>query len=179
MKKLKRIYTAFLSASHKTHLLSIAGFAALLVIGAFVFEHGFGAAPCHLCWLARYGHWAILAAALGGMLLPEKARFGALAVVLLGAVYGLGLGIYHSLVQAKVIPGPSGCSGAPDFPADMASFQKFLENPTLPPRCDEVNFYLFGLSLPVWNIITMAFLMWIVYIVFMKRQKSRQKSKGE
>ena len=173
MKKIKHMYKTFLNTSHKTHLLFIAGFAALLIVGAFVLEHGFGADPCHLCWLARYGHWAILAAALIGALLPEKGRVWALVVVLLAAVYGFGLGIYHSLVQAKVIAGPSGCSGAPDFPSDMASFQKFLENPTVPPRCDEVSIYVFGLSLPLWNIIAMAFLAWVVYTLLRARQKSK------
>ena len=159
----------------RTHLVSFALFAAILVASAFIIEHGFNAAPCHLCWLQRYGHWAVLFIALSGALLPYRGQMLALRGVFLAALYGFILGVYHSLVQGKYIAGPSGCSGISALPTDLESFNKYLENPTLPPRCDEVGFAAFGISLPVWNVAVMAFLMAAVYIVYKHHKLQRLK----
>lgn len=175
MKSLLNLYTQFRQARHTFHFMAIATLAFVLIVSAFVIEHGFGAQPCHLCWHARYGHWAMLFLALVGFVAPQKYHVFMLKSLFLAALYGFGLGIYHSLVQAKVIAGPSGCSGAQALPTDIKSFNQFLANPTLPPRCDEASFYILGASLPVWNIITMAFLMLVIYDVLRISKNQQEK----
>lgn len=173
MKKLNTLREKFLAAGTRSHLLLFVLIGTGLVSGAFIIEYGFKAAPCHLCWLQRYGHWALLAIAFVGAFLPPRGKILALKGVFLAALYGFILGVYHSLVQAKVIPGPSSCSGASALPTDIESFSRYLENPTLPPRCDEVGFAFLGVSLPVWNIIAMALVMLVVYDVFKHIKKNQ------
>ena len=170
-----KVFQPLLNKTLRCHLLFFALFAAMLVAGAFVIEYGFKALPCHLCWLQRYGHWALLFIALFGSLLPYRGQMLALRGVFLVGLYGFIVGVYHSLVQGKFIAGPSGCSGISAMPTDHESFSKYLENPTLPPRCDEVGFAAFGISLPVWNIAAMAFLMAAVYIVYRHYNKQNMK----
>lgn len=164
---MESLYKKLSNLQPHQHLQALALFAAVLVVSAFVIEHGFGAKPCHLCWLQRYGHWAVLLFAFVGCFLPSRrGQFMALLGVAAATVYGFFVGAYHVLVQAKLVQGPSGCSGASPLPADLESFNAFLKNPILPPRCDEVNFTILGLSLSAWNVIAMVFLAVAVYHIY-------------
>lgn len=138
--------------------------ALVLVVSAFILEHGFGAAPCHLCWLQRYGHWALLFTAglglfLRGIPYAQKIAFwGCIAAIL----YGLCLGGYHVLVQQKLIAGPQGCSSVLALPQSTQGLLEALKTVSVP-RCDKVNFTVLGQSLAVWNVLFMAALLAFVY----------------
>lgn len=133
-------------------LLSL--FAAILVGSAFVFEYGFDAKPCRLCWWQRYTHWVLLAVAFLGYAWPRYSR-QALVATLLPVLTGLGIAVYHTLVEFKLLPAPSGCTDGGSIAASVESFMTALQNIEPVVACDAVNFRLFGLSLSNWNILAM------------------------
>ena len=136
-------------------LLLCALFGLTLTVGAFVLEYGFDAKPCHLCWLQRYGHWALAACALLGYLWPRLTT-PAFTGVLASTFYGLALATYHTGVEQKIFPAPEGCSSTGALSTNMADFMASLSAPSAIVPCDQVGFTLFGLSLAAWNIFAMA-----------------------
>lgn len=174
MNRLQKMYQDFRRAAPRWQLQVIALLMAAMIASAFVIEYGFKAEPCHLCWLQRYGHWAMLAVALVGAALPRAGQVMALRAVFITALYGFVMGGYHSLVQGKYIAGPSGCSGPAAMPTSIEDFNKFLDNPSLPPRCDEVSFAVFGVSLPIWNMLASAVVMYVVYDILRHRRRKKE-----
>lgn len=168
MKRIKTSYQAFLNLPLRWQLRAFALLAAFLVAGAFMVEYGFKAQPCHLCWLQRYGHWAMLAIAFSGSFLPYRGQVVAMAGVLATSLYGFGYGVYHTLIQAKLIELPAGC-GRMDMPTSLESFNQYLQNPTLPPRCDQVSFAVFGIPLPGWNILIMGAVIYLIFAIYRNR----------
>ncbi len=147
--------------------LLFAVFGALLIISAFILEYGFDARPCHLCWMQRYGHWALTAVAIIAAVIPQIPRFVGLGGVALAAIYGFGMGIYQVLVQYKIIAAPTGCSNTKIvIPDNVNDFITSLQKPILPPPCDRIDFTIFGLTLAAWNIIVMAFVLGAVYYTY-------------
>lgn len=148
-------------------LLSL--FSAVLVASAFVFEYGFDALPCRLCWWQRYAHWALLAVALGGVIWVRYARVALLAA-LLPAFTGLGIATYHTLVEFKLLPAPTGCTDGGSIDTSVADFLTALQHAKPVVACDAVAFRLLGFSLSNWNIIAMLVVVgFIAYTV--KRNK--------
>lgn len=174
-KKLKKLYAWGMVLPLQKQVLCVGVFAVFLIISAFVIEYGFGAKPCHLCWLQRYGHWAmagvgLLGGLLGGVLpqLIKPAFFGVVAT----ALYGLGMGVYQVLVQYKIIPAPQGCSSANiHIPENVADFMAALQNPTVTPPCDKIDFTILGLTLAAWNAVMMAAVLLVLGLIFFKKKK--------
>jgi disulfide bond formation protein DsbB len=132
---------------------AVAAGALALLLGALIFEHGLGLAPCPLCLDQRGPHAAAAILALTAALVAASARdaariaLGAAALVLL---IGAGLALYHSGVELHWWPGPRGCSGRFVMPASAADFQAALSSARII-RCDSVPWSLFGLSLANYN----------------------------
>lgn len=119
-----------------------------LLIGALIFEHGFGMAPCALCIWQRWPHLA--AVLLGGIALA----FPAAPVLLAGSVAAATSGaiaLYHTGVERGWVEGPQACSAAIDFSALTAGelLDRVLAAPVV--RCDEVAWEMLGLSMASWN----------------------------
>jgi len=138
--------------------LAAAGSAAVLA-AALVFQ-AFGFAPCELCILQRWPHLA--AAVLGGAMLlfrlPMRlAAFGAIAALTTG-----GIAIYHSLVERKLIAGPTACTSGS---VEGLSAQDLLAQISAAPlvRCDEIAWQMFGVTMPNLNVLASAFFaaLWI------------------
>ncbi|MBI1363167.1 MAG: disulfide bond formation protein B [Proteobacteria bacterium] len=130
----------------------------LALVGmAFVLEYGFGALPCHMCWLQRYGHWAMAGIATVSFVLPRLVPpLWGLAGTLAAAGYGLYVAVYQILVQNKILPLPEGCASAGlKIEANVQDFLAALQHPVVAPSCDRVDFTLLGFSLAEWNTITM------------------------
>ena len=119
-----------------------------LLVGALIFEHGFGMAPCALCIWQRWPHLA--AVLLGGVALvfPAAAVFlaGSIAAATSGAI-----ALYHTGVERGWVEGPQACSAAIDFSALTAEelLDRVLAAPVV--RCDEVAWEMLGLSMASWN----------------------------
>ena len=147
-----------LSPSAQVALAGVYGL--LLSGGAYVLEYGFHALPCHMCWLQRYDHWALTAIGLGGALVLQKRpqwRWAVWLGLLGAALTGVGLAIYHTLIQLKIVPLPEGCEGSSIvIPDDIDAFLASLHHTFIPPACDQADFTILGLTLPMWNIAAMV-----------------------
>lgn len=129
--------------------------AAATILGALVFEHGFGLHPCPLCLMQRKPFYGGIALALAMMILPLPARWLRWGLLVLGALFlaSAGLGAYHAGVEWSWWLGPSDCS-APGgaAPADMGAFLDTLSR-TRVVSCTEAAWRFLGLSLAGWNVL--------------------------
>ena len=121
---------------------------ATLLVGAFLFEHVGGMAPCSLCIWQRWAHLGVIAAAASGLLLiPPRA---ALLLTLAAALTSFGVAGYHAGVEWQLWEGPAGCTASLAVGASAADLvDQLLATPVV--RCDDVPWSLFGLSMAGWN----------------------------
>jgi disulfide bond formation protein DsbB len=143
-----------------------------LVIAAFIFEYGFDAKPCKMCWEQRYGHWGMVAAGLVGLKLPVSflwKRFMLLAPVLWSGY----VAVYQSLGQLGLVELPASCrgnaatlSGASDL---LSSFKDFKAAPD----CASIDFTILGLSFAQWNAIVMLGFVLVIAATFMIKPKAK------
>jgi disulfide bond formation protein DsbB len=127
--------------------------AASVLGGANYFEHVLGLAPCKLCLYQRIPWW--LALGLGSMAMlgrrtPLVATI-ALGLAVLALLANAGLSGYHAGVEYGFWAGPTGCSGD-SLPQSLGALNEALKGPP-PPRCDEVPWSLFGISMAGYNLI--------------------------
>ncbi|WP_409432827.1 disulfide bond formation protein B [Litorimonas sp. RW-G-Af-16] len=144
------------------HPASAALFALLLssglLVGAWIFQYGFGYAPCTMCYWQRHAHKAVIvlaALALGIGLMSPKTRTPLLALTVLALLVSGGLGAYHTGVEFGFWDGPKECSagGVGDFAFDPADPLAALDKPIKPPSCSEAVWHFLGLSMAAWNAI--------------------------
>ena len=123
---------------------------ATLLVGAFLFEHVGGMAPCSQCIWLRWAHLGVIAAAASGLLLiPPRA---ALLLTLAAALTSFGVAGYHAGVEWQLWAGPSGCTASLAAGASAADLvDQLLATPVV--RCDDVPWSLFGLSMAGWNVL--------------------------
>ena len=144
--QLRRELSVILAPRHG--LLACAAMSTALLIGAFLFQHVGGMAPCSLCIWQRWAHAAVIvAAAIGLLALPSRA---ALLLPMAAALASFGIAGYHAGVEWQLWEGPAGCTaslGAGLGAADLVD--QLLATPVV--RCDDVPWSLFGLSMAGWN----------------------------
>lgn len=140
-------------------LLAASGSAALL-IGAYIFE-ALGYAPCPLCWLQRYPHFA--AVVLGGLaLLTRGPTFPILGSVAASATAILGL--YHTGVERAWWQGPQNCAGDQGLGGLAGGDLLSAEGAPRVVLCNQVSWEFLGLSMASWNaLLSIAFLaLWVL-----------------
>lgn len=133
-------------------LLATLGSAAALA-SAYAFQYIGGLAPCHLCWLQRYPHFAalpigvlalLLTRGLPGRLLPLAGALAALTTAVLGA--------YHSGVERHWWPGPTTCTSGSI--ANISAKDLLAQIQAAPVvQCDQVAWEMWGLSMASWNML--------------------------
>jgi len=133
--------------------IAVAGAAAIL--GAWVFQYGFGLKPCPLCLEQRYAYYfaiplAVMVALGDQVGASRKVLLAALVAIALGMLWNAGLGVYHSGVEWKWWPGPQECSGALDDLGSAGSLADRLKSISVV-RCDEAAWRFLGLSLAGYN----------------------------
>src|SRR5437773_1790893 len=124
-------------------VLAVTLIAAATLIGAWIFQYGFGIVPCELCLEQRYAYYFVIVA---GALLAFAASRGldrrlvatGLAVLALATVANAGLGVYHSGVEWGWWKGPTTCSGPL---VNLGNATNLIEqlNKVKIVRCDEVQ----------------------------------------
>ena len=112
-----------------------------------------GLRPCILCLYERIP-WFIA----GGLMLitilmqfSGPARRGILLITALVLLAGAGLAGYHVGVEQGIFQPPTTCS-ATTTPSTLNELKALLET-SMAPRCDEISWELFGISLPGYNAI--------------------------
>jgi disulfide bond formation protein DsbB len=144
-----------------TAALTVAIVGAATIAGAYVFQYGFGLAPCPLCLEQRIPYYvaiplAALIAFAAARGLPRRVTAVALVVLALVLLTNTGLGIYHAGVEWHWWAGPQDCSGA-GFAGGSAGNLLQQMRTTSVVRCDEAAWRFLGLSLAGYNVlITLA-----------------------
>jgi len=128
-----------------------------MILGAWFFQYVIGLAPCQMCYWQRWPHMAAIAIGIVALLgLPWMALLGALAAAITS-----GLGVYHTGVERDWWEGPKSCTGGgPDLGSVSAADLLSVDGPKLV-LCDEVSWAMFGLSMPSWNAVISAFLVFL------------------
>lgn len=143
----------------KTALLAAAGSAALM-IGALIFQYGFGMAPCKMCIWQRWPH--VIAIVLGAVIYFMPNRFIALLGGLVVFVGG-GIGVYHAGVEQKWWEGPSSCTGSG---LSLTDNLLDLTAPVHVVMCDVIPWSMFGISMAGWNAIISFGLVYLWFRAF-------------
>lgn len=137
--------------------LTIAAIGAATILGAWIFEHGFGILPCPLCLEQRIAYYfaiplAILLAIGASVGASRKVLIAGLAVIAAGMLWNAGLGAYHAGVEWGFWQGPQDCSGPMNDLSAAGGLLKQLESVRIV-RCDEVQWRFLGLSLAGYNVL--------------------------
>ncbi len=134
-------------------IILAAGGSFLALASAYAFQYLGGLAPCHLCWLQRYPHFAALGIGAVALVLrvPVLARLLALA----GAASALttaALGAYHTGVERHWWPGPTTCTSGSI--ANISAKDLLAQIQAAPVvKCDQVAWQMLGLSMASWNML--------------------------
>ena len=149
------------SALHTLHRRNAAPWIALLVsggllVGAWIFQYGFGYLPCTMCYWQRHAHKAVLGIAALWLILralgveaAEMLRWAAVLALLVS----FGLAAWHVGVEFGFIDAPEICAAGSSFvPAVNADDPlAFLDKQIQPPACSVAVWHFFGLSMAGWN----------------------------
>ena len=138
---------------------------AALLGGAYVSQYGFGLYPCEMCWWQRYAHFAALALALLGFVLPScrwPIALAALAIALSGVIGG-----FHAGVEYHWWEGFTRCTSTVAPGGDV--LKAILEAPLV--RCDQAQWTLLGISLAGFNFILSSAGAVLIAAQLMRRNK--------
>ncbi|MDE0390569.1 MAG: disulfide bond formation protein B [Rhodospirillales bacterium] len=129
--------------------LIVAAASAGLLLGAYLSQHVGGLAPCPLCLIQRYPHFAVLGLGLAAVFVGGRARIALLGLSGLALLVTAGYGVYHAGVEQGWFA--SGCAA----PITGGSIEDIRAQVMAAPltRCDEVPWSLIGVSLAGWNAI--------------------------
>ncbi|WP_421790535.1 disulfide bond formation protein B [Hyphobacterium sp.] len=130
---------------------------ALILGGAYVFEYGFGYAPCPLCLDQRYIHMAAIAAGLIGFLalrLEAVKPFAMWVCLIIGAIflYSAGFAGWHAGIEYGWWEGPASCSTAGPLSIsadDLFAVMDGTATGVVP--CGVAAWTLFGISMAGYN----------------------------
>ncbi len=127
---------------------------------ALIFEHVGGLVPCDLCLEQRVPYWVLIPASLLAGILAREANLGIaplalIALCLVAATVNMGIAGYHTGVEYKWWLGPQGCAGGGLMAGSLAELQQQLQGVKIP-RCDEIPWSLFGISMAGYNFLVSA-----------------------
>jgi disulfide bond formation protein DsbB len=134
---------------------AIAAVGAGAILGAWIFQYGFGLKPCPLCLEQRYAYYFAIPLAVMVMLgdqvgASRKVLLAALVAIALGMAWNAGLGVYHAGVEWKWWAGPQECSGALEDLGSAGGLLNKLQSISVV-RCDDAAWRFLGLSLAGYN----------------------------
>ena len=137
------------ASAGRTLPLLVAAASGALLLGAYLSQHLGGLAPCPLCLIQRYPHFAVLALGLAAALAGGRWRMVLLLLAGLALLVTAGYGVYHAGVEQGWFA--SGCA-APIAGGSVDDIRAQVMAAPLA-RCDEMPWSLVGVSLAGWNAI--------------------------
>ncbi len=151
---------------------TIPGLILLVTVGvlsaAYSAQYIGGLRPCILCLYSRIP-WFIA----GGLMLVTillhfsgPGRRGILLLTGLVMLVGTGISVYHVGVEQGYFQPPDACT-AQEIPANLEQLKALL-NTAAPPRCDEIPWQMYGISLAGYNVIA-SFAMALAAFVGIRR----------
>jgi len=121
---------------------------------AFFFQYVLGLKPCILCILQRIPYATTIALSLIALLLARGGRGGQGWVMALCApvfLVGAGIAAFHVGVEQHWWQGTSACQGGTTAGANLA--EVLAQAQAAPePRCDQIPWELFGISMAGYNV---------------------------
>jgi len=123
---------------------------------AFLSQYVGGLEPCTLCIYQRYPYG--VAISLAFLALGVGGRLAVAAIALAAVVFAVDAGIafYHVGVEQGWFAGLAACGGQAGTPASLADLKAQLLATPPGPRCDEVPWSLFGVSMAGYNMLYAA-----------------------
>jgi disulfide bond formation protein DsbB len=134
-------------------LLMLFASGAMLAAAILYFQNYLGLQPCPLCLQQRYWHWAVVGvSALAFLVTRFRPAWTSWAIVGIGLVLlgSAAMGAYHVAVEQKWVVAQCDAGGA--FDPSQLSFEN-LGDELRPPRCDEIAWSLWGISMAGYNAI--------------------------
>ncbi len=127
-----------------------------LLIGAWIFQYGFGYPPCQMCYWQRHAHKAVIgiaALAIVDQITGGRFRKVGLWLIALAFLVSFGLAFWHVGVEYKWWEGPKTCmGGGGDIDLiDPGSLLDSLSDPIKLPACSDALWHFLGLSMAGWN----------------------------
>ena len=141
---------------------------------ALYFQYGMSLDPCVLCVYQRAAVLGILLALLIGMSAPARLPARAIGYIGGGAgtLWGLYLALKQSGLQLGFIPPSLSCDVNAKFPAWL-KLDQWLPSVFQPTGyCEEIQWQLFGMSMPQWVAIVMALYLIILVTMFISDVRS-------
>lgn len=136
---------------------------ALILGGAYVFEYGFGYAPCALCYDQRHIHQAVIGLGLVTGLVfhfvPSTRRLAWAACFLIAAVFAWSAGFasWHAGIEYGWWDGPASCTSGANVSVSANDINALLNGTGAPiVLCDEAAWTLFGISMAGYNALMSA-----------------------
>ncbi|MGE0736639.1 MAG: disulfide bond formation protein B [Alphaproteobacteria bacterium] len=142
--------------TRSTGLYFLAFVSLCLLGGALLFQYVGGLFPCQLCVWQRYPHGVVIALGLlGAPFLKGRAQAWALALAALALLAGAAIAAFHVGVEQKWWEGLPGCVGEVPGQKPGTSLDDLLNqaNKQPAPRCDEIPWQMFGISMAGYNFI--------------------------
>ena len=157
---------------------AIAAVGAATILGAWIFQYGFGLKPCPLCLEQRYAYYFAIPLAVMVLLgdqvgASRKVLLAALVAIALGMAWNAGLGVYHAGVEWKWWAGPQECSGALEDLGSAGGLLNKLQSISVV-RCDDAAWRFLGLSLAGYNaLISLALAAVAAWAAVLERRQMR------
>lgn len=143
---------AFIETTAFAWLATGGALAALCV--AWLAQYAGGLAPCELCYLQRYGYWAVIA--FGAITISQnyhpRRRTVLLGLMGLALLVVAGIALFHVGVEHKWWEGSSACVGTSTSGLSTAEMTQAILNAPLV-RCDAPAWEMFGISMAGYNLI--------------------------
>lgn len=134
-------------------LVTLLASGAMLAAAHLYFQRYLGLQPCPLCLDQREWHWGVVGVSAAALIVtrlrPSLTRWVIIAIglVLLGSA---AMGAYHVAVEQHWVVAQCDVGGAID-PSEL-SLSNLGDN-LRPPRCDEIAWQMFGISMAGYNAI--------------------------
>jgi disulfide bond formation protein DsbB len=128
----------------------------LTIAGAWFFELVIKLKPCPMCLEQRWPYYigiplALIVALAAWKQAPRRIVVLGLVVLALLMLVGAAMGSYHAGVEWKWWPGPTECTGTPEFGGPGGLLNRLQTINIV--RCDEAPWRLLGISLAGFNAI--------------------------
>ncbi len=126
---------------------------ASLLVGAWIFQYGFGYAPCQMCYWQRHAHKVVIGLSLIALLKFQYLPTRLLSfMIILALLISFSVAFWHVGVEYKWWDGPKTCTGG--AAGTVLSGQDLLDalgSNIKPPACSEAVWHFAGLSMAAWN----------------------------
>ena len=134
------------------HLILLASAGALAA--ALTAQYGFGLRPCILCLYQRVPYVVAAILALAGLAGPRAWRGHPLLLALCGLVFlaDTGISSFHVGVEQHWWAGLAACTGEGQAVAGSVEDLKAMLAGPPPPRCDQIPWSLFGISMAGYDV---------------------------